>query len=80
MTSKLTLSVEENVIIKAKEFAKSTNKSLSKIIENYLRNLTSNVDLEGDAFIDSIAGKIQLPEDFDEEKAKREYLEAKYLG
>ncbi len=40
MTTKLTLSLEKDVINKAKKFAKTKNKSLSKIIEDYLVELT----------------------------------------
>ena len=40
MTTKLTLTVEKSVIEKAKIYAKTTGRSLSEIIENYLNTLT----------------------------------------
>jgi metal-responsive CopG/Arc/MetJ family transcriptional regulator len=39
MTTKLTLSLEESVIKEAKSVAKNKGKSLSNLIENYLRSL-----------------------------------------
>jgi DNA-directed RNA polymerase subunit F len=42
MTTKLTLSLQKDVIHKAKKFAKNKNKSLSRIIEEYLSDLTKS--------------------------------------
>ena len=39
MITKLTLSIDENVVTEAKEYAKETGKSLSKILEGYMRGL-----------------------------------------
>jgi hypothetical protein len=41
MPVKLTLSVEKNVIERAKRFSRRQHKSLSKLVEGYLRELTS---------------------------------------
>jgi hypothetical protein len=40
MPIKLTLSVEKSVIERAKRFSRRQNKSLSKLVEGYLRKLT----------------------------------------
>ncbi|MBI5576853.1 MAG: hypothetical protein HY896_10885 [Deltaproteobacteria bacterium] len=40
MSSKLTLSVEKNVIERAKHFSRKQHKSLSKLVEGYLRDIT----------------------------------------
>jgi len=40
MPVKLTLSVEKSVIERAKRFSRRQNKSLSKLVEGYLRKLT----------------------------------------
>ncbi|KAF0220463.1 MAG: hypothetical protein FD174_1117 [Geobacteraceae bacterium] len=40
MQSKLTLSIEKEVIEQAKEFSRRQHKSLSKLVENYLRQIT----------------------------------------
>jgi len=39
MSTKLTLSVDKKVIDKAKEYARSNGRSLSNIIEEYLKSL-----------------------------------------
>lgn len=43
MNAKLTLSLEKDVIEEAKEFSRKQHKSLSKLVENYLRQLTRTV-------------------------------------
>jgi len=40
MQAKLTLSLEKEVIEHAKEFSRRQHKSLSKLVENYLRQIT----------------------------------------
>jgi len=40
METKLTLKIEQKVIHTAKMYAKRNNRSLSKIVENYFRNLS----------------------------------------
>jgi uncharacterized alpha/beta hydrolase family protein len=42
MDTKLTLKLEETIIEKAKEYAKNNKTSLSKLIENYLLNITGD--------------------------------------
>ena len=41
MNSKLTLSIDESTIEKAKFYAKSQKRSLSDLIENYLKSITN---------------------------------------
>ena len=41
MNSKLTLTIDEEVLKEAKEFAKQQNCSLSDIVSNYLKHITS---------------------------------------
>ncbi len=41
MTTKLTLTIDDSVILIAKKYAKQKGKSLSDIIENYLMSLTA---------------------------------------
>ena len=40
--NKLTLSINQDIIDRAKEYAKSSGKSLSKIVEEYLKSLSNN--------------------------------------
>ena len=39
MQTKLTLKLDQTVIVSAKKYAESNNKSLSKLVEDYFRNL-----------------------------------------
>lgn len=42
MNTKLTLSIDKNVITRAKNYARNKNKSLSQIIEDYLKSISKN--------------------------------------
>ncbi len=81
MTTKLTLTVEEEVIKKAKTYAKKTGRSLSELIENYLETLTKEVDDIQDLSpkLKRLVGAVKLPADFDEEKVLSAYFEQKHL-
>jgi len=39
MLAKLTLTIDQSIIEKAKSFAQEKNKSVSRIVEDYLRNI-----------------------------------------
>jgi hypothetical protein len=41
MLTKLTLTIDQSIILKAKEFAQGRNKSVSRIVEEYLRNIST---------------------------------------
>ncbi len=76
MTTKLTLSIDDAVISGAKKYAKYTGRSLSGIVENYLKTLVSSPpeDEQISPRILKLMGAIQLPEDFDYKKALQEDL------
>ncbi|MBS3739518.1 MAG: hypothetical protein KGY51_11090 [Psychroflexus sp.] len=76
MDKKLTLSLNESIIEKAKNYAKSNNISLSKLIESYLGTLTKTEKKETEItpLVKNLSGVISIDDDFD---AKNEY--AKYL-
>ncbi len=44
MLTKLTLTIDESVIEQAKEYAQGKNRSVSRIVEEYLENLATNRD------------------------------------
>jgi glutamyl-tRNA reductase len=44
MTTKLTLSISEEVVINAKKAAKKKNTSISKIVEDYLRKISKSMN------------------------------------
>ena len=82
MTTKLTLTIDQSIIEKAKQYAKGQGRSLSKIIENYLKAITSdekNQVNKTTPITDSLRGSFKAPKNFDykEELAKR--IEEKYL-
>lgn len=80
MDTKLTLKLEQNIIEKAKDYAKLHRTSLSKIIENYLQKITNEHE-EKDKItplVKSLSGIINLPKDFDYQKEYAEFLINKY--
>jgi hypothetical protein len=42
MLTKLTLTIDESVVEQAKEYAQGKNRSVSRIVEEYLENLSAN--------------------------------------
>ena len=71
MDTKLTLKLDKYVIVKAKEYALSQKRSLSRLIESYLKTLIntdndqSNDNIEISPFVKSMQSGIKLPADFD---------------
>lgn len=70
MTTKLTLTMQDAVIDSAKEYARKNGKSLSGIVENYLKSITaSEKPVETlSPKITRLMGVITLPDDFDYKK------------
>ena len=66
--SKLTLSIDQMVIDEAKEYAKSSGKSLSSIVEEYLKSLTkperSKKKKTSMELVRELKGSVKLPKDF----------------
>lgn len=80
MTTKLTLTVEKTIIERAKAYAKRTGRSLSELIESYLKNITEeNNNSELSPKLKELIGSVKLPEDFDEENELRSAIEKKHL-
>ena len=80
MDKKLTLSLDKSIIESAKNYAKSNNISLSKLIESYLATLTKRKrnSTEITPLVESLSGVIKLDEDFDVKDAYTDYLIEKY--
>lgn len=81
MTTKLTLTIEDEVIHMAKSYASAHGQSLSSMVESYLRALTASSHREPQKHTPQVArlkGVIQLPEDFNDKKALAEALAKKY--
>lgn len=83
MNTKLTLTIEQKIIQRAKEYAKDKNRSLSDIIENYLKILTKeekDKDLKKlNPIVKSLKGSFKMPKNMDYKKELRNRLEEKYL-
>jgi hypothetical protein len=82
MDAKLTLSINKDVVRKAKVYAKSKRRSLSDLAENYLMLLTKNSSTDESEFsprVKSLLGSISLPKDFDYKKEIAESLSKKYF-
>ncbi|MHC1774300.1 MAG: DUF6364 family protein [Lentimicrobium sp.] len=82
METKLTLRLNDNVIERAKNYARRHKISLSKMIESYLDSITKQKEEENKIpitpLVDSLSGVIDLPADFDYKRDYRDYLENKY--
>ena len=84
MDAKLTLKLDKYVIDKAKEYASSHKRSLSRMIESYLKSLIdkedrqSDTDFEISPFVRSMQTGVKLPADFDYKKEYGEFLAEKY--
>lgn len=82
MNSKLTLTIEQTVIEKAIKYAKNEERSLSNLIENYLKILTKEdnpVDIELTPIVKSLKGFFHAPKDGDYKKDLPNRLAEKYL-
>ncbi len=84
MDKKLTLKLDENVIERAKEYASSHKKSLSRIVESYLKSLINRnknekeSDFEISPFVKSMATGVSIPADIDYKSEILNHLLDKY--
>ena len=80
MTTKLTLTVEKEIIEKAKIYAKNTDRSLSKIVESYLDNLIKDSESNTikSAKLTKLVGSIKVPKNIDKKIALSEYFNSKH--
>jgi len=80
MTTKLTLTVEKEIIDLAKAYAGKSGRSLSDIIENYLRALVHK-DISKKEISDKVSrllGSVKAPADFDYKETLGEEITTKY--
>ncbi len=79
MNTKLTLTLDERVINKAKIYARKRGSSLSGIVENYLKAVTKNsvgnTDNELSPLVKSLKGSFTAPSDFDYKKELKDELQ-----
>lgn len=85
MSTKLTLSIDRVVIDEAKKYAKSTGKSLSNIVEEYLKSLTSEaISSQKESslsIVKELKGSVKMPKEFTSyQDLLQDALLEKYLG
>lgn len=85
MDTKLTLKLDKTVIERAKEYAATHNRSLSRIIESYLQSLTiqedsgnNKADFQISPFVKSMSSGVHIPADLDYKTDYSNYLTEKY--
>ena len=82
MNTKLTLTIEQKLIDKAKKYAKSQGRSLSDIIENYLKVITKEENtrvINSSPIASSLRGSFKAPGNFDYKEELSKALSKKYL-
>lgn len=82
MNTKLTLTIEQSLIDKAKRYAKGKGRSLSDIVENYLKVMINEETpkvIDSTPITSSLRGAFEVPEDFDYKKELSKGLSKKYL-
>lgn len=82
MITKLTLTIEQAVIEKAKKYAKEKERSLSDLIENYLKAITKDNDAEAIEITPTVKllkGSFTAPANFDYKEELSKRLSEKYL-
>jgi len=83
MNTKLTLTIEQEIIERAKIYAREKNRSLSDIIANYLKKLTKDeqkkTSNEFGPVVSSLKGSFKMPRNMDYKQELRKRSEEKYL-
>ncbi|MEA5429477.1 DUF6364 family protein [Arcicella lustrica] len=82
MNAKLTLTIEQAVIDKAKKYAKEKERSLSDLIESYLKTLpvdNPQDEIELTPIVKSLKGTFSAPEKLDYKEELSNSLSEKYL-
>ena len=82
MNTKLTLTIEQTIIEKAKKYANGKGRSLSNIVENYQKAITkedNNESIELTPIVQSLKGTFKAPKNIDYKKALSKRLTEKYL-
>ena len=82
MNTKLTLTIEQTIIEKAKKYANGKGRSLSDIVENYLKAITKEDNNESTVLtpiVQSLKGTFKAPGEIDYKKELSKRLTEKYL-
>jgi hypothetical protein len=82
MNTKLTLSIEQMIIEKAKAYARKKERSLSDLVENYLKTLISQdqeSEKEYSNVVSLLKGSFTLAKEIDYKEELVEQLSKKYV-
>tara|TARA_R110002050_G_scaffold293819_1_gene450907 strand:- start:828 stop:1085 length:258 start_codon:yes stop_codon:yes gene_type:complete len=82
MNTKLTLTIEQTVIAKAKLYAKSKGRSLSDLVENYLQLMIEDKEigpLNSAPIASSLRGTFKAPASFSYKEELAKALSQKHL-
>ncbi len=77
MDTKLTLKLDKTVIERAKLYASSQKRSLSGLIEAYLKSLTEPqpaTDMRISPFVKSMSNELNMPADAEKTESYRDFL------
>ena len=80
MQAKLTLSIDRDIIEDAKEYSRQQHKSLSRVVENYLKLVVrnQNKEIELSPIVAQLSGVISSNNVENYKKDYADYLEKKY--
>jgi len=80
MTTKLTLTIEDKVIKTAKRYAEKRGRSLSGLVENYLKTLSTDSESPDElgTRVKKLRGAVKLPKDFEYKAALKDAISKKY--
>lgn len=81
MQTKLTLKLNKDSILRAKNYAYKNSKSLSKIVEDYFDNLTSDkkyISKNKSGLVKGLKGVVSIPKNTNIKKEYSNYLLKKY--
>ena len=79
MTTKLTLTMDEDAILIAKHYAKRHRSSLSKIVEAFFSSLRNKYKQEElTPIVKELSGVIHIPTRYNHKKDYADYLAKKY--
>ena len=81
MTTKLTLTLDDQVIRKAKRYAKAKGQSVSELVESYFKSITASESRPSEELtpaVKTLMGSFKASKEFDYKKVLKEEKLRKY--
>ncbi|MBU0710450.1 hypothetical protein KKC74_08340 [bacterium] len=82
MNTKLTLNIEKDLIEIAKKYAQESRQSLSSLVQNYFKHLTSDTKIQDNIDISptvkNLSGIISLNNDYDYKEDYKKHINEEY--